>query len=108
MSGYAYVDADGLAEYELTCDSCQAGFDCGDDSYYNWRLLCESAESDEWRIAPGRDGVHLCPACAAEAPPEAKPADPSPARPVHWPSVSLSERPGPDTPASGLLVANVT
>ncbi|WP_100447679.1 hypothetical protein [Glycomyces xiaoerkulensis] len=51
----------GVVDYELHCDRCGTLFRCGDDSYFNWRVLCAAAEAEGWRI---EGGAHECADCA--------------------------------------------
>lgn len=65
MSGSRFSCFNGGIEYELRCDRCGDPFQCGDDSYLSWPVLCAAAEAEGWRIAPELDGEHECGECAS-------------------------------------------
>ncbi|MQM26855.1 hypothetical protein [Glycomyces albidus] len=65
MSGACFSRPDGGIEYELRCDGCGVLFQCGDDSYFSWPVLCAAAEAEGWGVAPDLDGEHECGECAA-------------------------------------------
>jgi hypothetical protein len=65
MCGRVYYTLGGIPDYELVCDHCGARFDCGDDSYYSWPVLCGAAEAEGWLVGPGLDGEHVCARCAS-------------------------------------------
>jgi hypothetical protein len=64
MSRYTYSSMNGTPDYELHCDSCGTRFDCSDDSFYSWPVLCDAAEAEGWQLSSGPEG-HLCAACRA-------------------------------------------
>ncbi|RRR96877.1 hypothetical protein [Glycomyces terrestris] len=68
MSGRTYDWSNGVIEYELRCDSCGQVFECGDDSYYSWPVLCAAAEAEGWSIGSGFDGGHECAGCSSVSP----------------------------------------
>ncbi|MCC3765627.1 hypothetical protein K3N28_21440 [Glycomyces sp. TRM65418] len=65
MSGQVYFSINGIPDYELYCDQCGARFQCEDDSFYSWPVLCDAAEAEGWRVHSGVDGSHECGDCAA-------------------------------------------
>ena len=65
MSGEAFRCLNGGIEYELRCDGCGAAFNCHDDSFYSWDVLCSAAEAEGWLVQPDFEGAHECAACAA-------------------------------------------
>lgn len=65
MSGRTYDCNNGAIEYELRCDGCGRVFQCHDDSYYSWPVLCAAAEAEGWLVSPGFDGGHECFGCGS-------------------------------------------
>lgn len=64
MSGRIYPCINGSSEYELYCDGCGASFQCHDDSFLSWPVLCSAAEAEGWAVDPHFDGEHECHMCA--------------------------------------------
>jgi hypothetical protein len=69
MSGRIYHCTNGTEEYDLFCDACGTAFQCNDDSFLSWPVLCAAAEAEGWTADPDSDGEHQCAECAASAAP---------------------------------------